>query len=183
MAWKTAATYESDLFKESADTAAHGWQHFRSGGHRRAQSERTENLDVGDINTMNQHRNITMQQLHKEEADLVRQMTEIRKAIEILEGDSQTPARLCPASRADLLKEYLLKHPEGVPVKTLPALLKTLGHVSRAAHATTNWIYQCGGTFVVNNGTVTLVPEEKTADGDGAAGNTDPSPVGPTNNN
>ena len=61
-------------------------------------------------------------------------------------------------------------------MKTLPALLKTLGHVSRAAHATTNWIYQCGGTFTVNNGNVTLVPEETTAGGDGAAGNTDRSP-------
>jgi hypothetical protein len=38
MAGKTAATYESDRFKESADTAAHGWQHFRSEGHRRTQS-------------------------------------------------------------------------------------------------------------------------------------------------
>jgi hypothetical protein len=116
MAGKTAATYESDLFKESADTAAHGWQHFRSEGHRRTRSERTGALAVGDINTMNQHRNITMQQLHKEEAALLRQLTEIRKAIEILEGDSQTPARLCPASRADLLKECLLKHPDGVGV-------------------------------------------------------------------
>ncbi len=114
---------------------------------------------------------------------MVRQLTEIRNAIEILEGDSQTPARLCPASRADLLKEYLLKHPEGVPVKTLPALLRTLGHVSRAAHATTNWIYQCGENFTVNNGIVTLVPEETTADGDGAAGNTDTSTVGPTTDN
>ena len=81
---KTAATYESDLFKESADTAAHGWQHFRSGGHRRTKSERSGDLAVGGIITMNQHRNITMQQLHKEEADLLRELTEIRKAIRIL---------------------------------------------------------------------------------------------------
>jgi hypothetical protein len=50
MAGKTAATYESDLFKESADTAARGWQHFRSEGHRRTQSERNGDLAVGDIN-------------------------------------------------------------------------------------------------------------------------------------
>jgi len=44
MAGTTAATYESDLFKESADTAAQGWQHFRSEGHRRTKSERSGDL-------------------------------------------------------------------------------------------------------------------------------------------
>jgi hypothetical protein len=124
---------------------------------------------------MNQHRNITVQQLHREEADLVRQLTEVRKALQILEGESQTPARLCPASRADLLRKYLLKHPEGVPVKTVPALLKTLGHVSKAAHDTTNWIYQCGKNFVVHKGIVTLGPQQTVADGNVSADDTNTS--------
>lgn len=114
---------------------------------------------------MNQNRKITLQQLYKEETDLVRQLTEIRRAIEILEEDSQSPERLCPATRTELLKEYLLRHPEGVPVKTLPALLKTLGHVSRAANPATNWIYQTADSFIVENGIVTLVPEESPANG------------------
>jgi hypothetical protein len=67
----------------------------------------------------------------------------------------------------------LLERPEGVRLKDVPAVLKAMGHVSFAAHPTTNWVYQLKpdkAYFVIKDGVVTLSP-----------GFAETAPIGPLN--
>ena len=118
---------------------------------------------------MNQIRKITVEQLRREEAELLRQLLQVRKALSVVEGDSQTSDPLRPPSRAELLKRYLVEHPEGVRVSSVPALLKLLGHVSIAAHETTNWVYQSKDYFSTAKGIVTLRSIPAATSGDDAS--------------
>jgi hypothetical protein len=125
--------------------------------------------------SVNQYRKITLKQLRCEEAELLHQLCEVRKALEILSDEPPAPKSPFPPTRRELLEEYLLNHPEGTPVKDLPLLLRTLGFVSRATNDTSNWIYQCGGDFVVEHGILKLSPKVST-DGNGNGRPTDNPP-------
>lgn len=102
-----------------------------------------------------------LRQLKTEETELHLRLTQIRKVLAVLEGSQSEPGPKRPQCRADLLREYLLEHPEGVRLKDVPAVLKATGHVSFAAHPTTNWVYQLKpdkAYFVIKGGIVTLDP-------------------------
>ncbi len=114
-----------------------------------------------------------LRQLKTEETELHLRLTQIRKVLAVLEGSQSEPGPKRPQCRADLLREYLLEHPEGVRLKDVPAVLKATGHVSFAAHPTTNWVYQLKpdkAYFVIKGGIVTLDP-----------GFADMAPSGPAN--
>jgi len=63
-----------------------------------------------------------------------------------------------------LLRDYLLDRPEGVRAKDVPAILKSMGHTSLAAHDTINWLSPSQlppgkRYFTRKKGIITLHPE------------------------
>ncbi len=122
---------------------------------------------------MKNHRDIALLELKKEKDQLLLRLGEVDQAIAVLQGTGAPlpPAR--PSHRADVLLDYLKRH-LAVPVKNVPAVLAAMGHESRAAHATTNWLYQLPlgkQYFIIKDGLVTLRPSNN---GSSAA---NPSPV------
>ena len=89
-----------------------------------------------------QREKAALRQLKTEETELQLRLTQIRKALAVLEGTRSEPTPTRPECRADLLQKYLVEHPEGVRLKDVPAVLHAIGHMSFAAHPTTNWLYQ-----------------------------------------
>jgi len=84
---------------------------------------------------------IAIAALEAQEADLMAQLDRIRTSLRALRPpEAQEPIR--PKTRADYLLEYLLMHPEGIRLKDVPRALEVQGFISRAAHETTNWLYQ-----------------------------------------
>ena len=105
---------------------------------------------------------VALRQLRTEETELQLRLTHVRKAISVLDDSQSEPGPNRPQCRADLLRDYLLDHPSGVRLKDVPAILTAMGHVSFAAHPTTNWVYQLKpekAYFVINSGIITLHPE------------------------
>jgi hypothetical protein len=123
-------------------------------------------------------RKISIVQLRKEEAELLRQLMEVRRALSVVEGEAEKSIQIRVPSRAELLKQYLSQHSEGARIKDVPALLKSLGHVSSAALQTTNWVYQSKDLFVVKKGVVTLQPAQPIANGEAGC---DLGPLGSEN--
>lgn len=108
---------------------------------------------------MKSHKDIALLELRKEKDHLLLRLGEVNQAIAVLEKTSVLFPPVRPLHRADLLREYLTRHPEGVPVKGVPAVLAAMGHVSRAAHPATNWLYQLPPEkdfFLIHDGLVTL---------------------------
>ncbi len=106
-----------------------------------------------------QREKAALRQLKTEETELQLRLTQIRKALAVLEGTRSEPTPTRPECRADLLRKYLVEHPEGVRLKDVPAVLHAIGHVSFAGHPTTNWLYQLKpekAYFVIKDGVVTL---------------------------
>ena len=106
--------------------------------------------------------NGVLRQLKTEETELQLRLTQVRKAISVLDNSQPESKPKPPRCRAYLLRDYLLDHPGGVRLKDVPAVLEAMGHVSFAAHATTNWLYQLKpekAHFVITSGVVTLRPQ------------------------
>jgi hypothetical protein len=105
---------------------------------------------------------VALRQLRAEETELQLRLAQVRKAISALDDSHSELRQDRPKCRADLLRDYLLDHPSGVRLKDVPAILKAMGHVSFAAHATTNWVYQLKpekAYFVIDGGIITLHPK------------------------
>lgn len=107
---------------------------------------------------MRSREQIAIAALQAQEADLVAQLARIRASLRALRHPgSQEPPH--PKTRAGYLLEYLLKHDGSVRVKDVPQALEVQGFISRAAHETTNWLYQLPQEkryFDIREGLVTL---------------------------
>jgi hypothetical protein len=100
--------------------------------------------------------------LRQQEEELCRRLEQVRKAISVL-GETNAVQRIQkPRFRADLLRDYLLQHPDGARVKEVPHILREMGFVSVASTDSVNWLYQLRPEkqyFQIIEGVVTLRPD------------------------
>ena len=103
-----------------------------------------------------------IRQLKAEEAYLHLRLNQVCRALAELQGPRVEVGLQRRPCRAELLRQYLLDHPDGVRLKDVPSVLAAMGHVSFAANPTTNWLYQLKlekAYFAIDKGIVTLCPD------------------------
>ena len=89
---------------------------------------------------MKQPDEIALRFLKQTEAKIVLQLSKVRQAIAVLEPSITTTARERPRSKIELLREVLRHHREGVPVKAISELLRTMGYENCSPNFSTNWL-------------------------------------------
>jgi len=107
-----------------------------------------------------------IRQLKAEEAYLHLRLNQVCRALAELQGPRVEVGLQRRPCRAELLRQYLLDHPDGVRLKDVPSVLAAMGHVSFAANPTTNWLYQLKlekAYFAIDKGIVKLCPNFRTS--------------------
>jgi hypothetical protein len=107
-----------------------------------------------------------IRQLKAEEANLHLRLNQVCRALAELQGPRVEVGLQRRPCRAELLRQYLLDHPDGVRLKDVPSVLAAMGHVSFAANPTTNWLYQLKlekAYFAIDKGIVKLCPNFRTS--------------------
>lgn len=101
-----------------------------------------------------------MSQLLLTETILLDQLARIRAAKADISGTTNAaPAKVAVKCRAQLLRDYLVNHSEGIQIQKVPEVLSALGHQSKSATPAINWLYQLPAKhafFVISAGIVKL---------------------------
>jgi len=89
---------------------------------------------------MKEPQDVALGLLKKQEMDLARRLSSVRKAIALLEPTPSGTPELSqrPRSKLQILELILRHHPEGVRVRDIPDLMKAMGHTGTSS--STTWL-------------------------------------------